>query len=107
MKNKIITFCALNLGFLLFSTTILAKENNVVSEINSNIFVESIKVKPLKKHDYTFENLDLKNLATTSEFNEIYLLKNFVLDSITNDQILMAKAVMDDLETSQNYIDLI
>jgi len=71
MKNKIITFCALNLGFLLFSITIFAKENNVVSEINSNIFVEYIKVKPLKKNDYTSEHLDLKNLATTSEFNDI------------------------------------
>ena len=89
MKNKIITFCALNLGFLLFSTTIFAIENNVVSEINSNIFVEYIKVKPY------FENRTLKTPDITSEFSEIYLSKNFVLDSITNDQVLMAKAVMD------------
>lgn len=53
----------------------------------------------------TFTEKSVRNLINT--FDESYIKQHFVTDTVTNEKILQAKAVMDDLETSQNFIDLV
>ncbi|MBC5837503.1 hypothetical protein [Flavobacterium muglaense] len=53
----------------------------------------------------TFTERNVRNLINT--FDESYIKQHFVTDTVTNEKILQAKAVMDDLETSQNFIDLV
>ena len=67
----------------------------------------STTTKFFKELDDVLEANTLNYKPKASEFTETYLKENFSLDSVTNNQILIAKEVMDDLETSQNYVDLV
>ncbi len=65
----------------------------------------TVKTRKFKSLDDVFSRE--ASVFKGSEFNSQYIANNFTLDSVTNDRVLEAAAVINDLETSQNYIDLV
>ncbi|MCV6628529.1 MAG: hypothetical protein OIF50_01580 [Flavobacteriaceae bacterium] len=75
--------------------------------LNASAFgvIDSVHIRP----NNTPSPNKLQNIVSTStsEFTDAYLLDNFPLSQVTNERRLEAKAVMDELEVSQNYLDLV
>jgi len=58
--------------------------------------------------DYPLSNTHTLNIPQrSSEFDAAFIEEHFPQDSLTNEFVLKAKKVIDELETSQNYIDLV
>ena len=96
--------------FLLLSVinqTILASNPTDSTTLKPTSLVKAIKTKSFKELDELLNAKTLDYQSQESEFNQDYIAQNFVLDSTTNAQKLEAKAVMDELERTQNYINLI
>lgn len=106
MERKIVLLCALCLYTLQLTATAIVNVNHILAETKPHPS-KTVRTKTFKELDDILKNKSLNYKSYTSEFNEAYITQNFSLDSITNDQIFMAKAVMDDLEISQNYVDLV
>lgn len=106
MLRKFTLLCIACLCAFQITAADIIKLNDVVSEINPPP-AKNIKIKRFKELDNVFKNHSFIYKTHISEFNETYITNHFAIDSSTNDQILQAKAVINELENSQNYIDLI
>ena len=83
------------------STTI---NKDTVANTNKFFSHKKIKTKSFKELDDVLKTSTLKYQPQASEFDEAYIAENFSLDTVTNNQILLAKAVMDDLEATQKHL---
>ena len=61
----------------------------------------------LKTFDEKMTSGNFHYKTNESEFNEAYIQQNFAIDSITNEALNKAKAVINILENTQNYINLV
>ena len=105
MIKKNTLLCVLFLCTIQLSAAIVVKDS--ITNVTAQSSIKTITTRSFKEFDNILKTNALKYQPKISEFNQTYITQNFSLDSITSNQILMAKAVMDDLETSQNYVDLV
>ncbi|WP_025741312.1 hypothetical protein [Aquimarina pacifica] len=88
-----------------FSGFSYEKNDKIKDSLLYSTSSSTIKTKKFKSLDNVLKTSSYS--PEISEFNSDYIKNNFILDDITNDHIAEAIAVINDLETSQNYIDLI
>ncbi|HIP49465.1 MAG TPA: hypothetical protein EYG92_10945, partial [Lutibacter sp.] len=105
IKKIIISF------FYIISFVITINANNEIPR-DSLLISYTEPLKKLPANFLTELNLQVKTNQfhyknVMSEFTNDYIKKNFALSSTTNEAMLEAKAVIDELEVSQNYIDLV
>lgn len=93
--------------FLIFvcQIRVFANIKDSLAVKNPQPISKKIKTRSFKGLDKLLRTNEIKYNPKTNEFNKTYLDKNFALDSVTNDLVLTAKSVMDDLEESQNYLE--
>nr|WP_299172732.1 hypothetical protein [uncultured Allomuricauda sp.] len=106
MTKNFFLICILNLCICHFTIAKSIEHRDSITSKGSNV------KKVLKKR--SFEEFDdasdvgFFNYKTLkSEFNKAFIEENYGLTSLMNDRILEAKAAIDEIETNQNYVDLV
>jgi len=102
MSKRVILICLFLIQTVQFVQASISRETDSLSKKNYNLSGE--------KASRRFFNESQSHVAfssVTSEFDQDYFVKNFPIDTVTDQQIGMAKAVIEELEKSQNYVDLI
>lgn len=105
MVKKILLVCVL----CMYSFKIIANTFNKDS-ITTNLeppSKQSLKKKSFRQFDAFIESQQINYKPKISEFDASYIAQNFATDSTTHKQVSDAKKVMDELDISQNYIDLV
>ncbi|WP_298778361.1 hypothetical protein [uncultured Polaribacter sp.] len=107
MRKKTAFFIVFFLSVFKLFANVGLNNNDFIEKKDSIILKNKVKTKSFEEFDKIVNTNIIQYQTSTSEFNQTYISENFPLDSIANNKILMAKAVMDDLDTSQNYVDLV
>lgn len=100
MIKKVMLFC-----LLLLHTFQFVKANN--SEKRDSILNKKTTLRFFDRLQVDQQNHFSIPSSGKSEFDEDYINHNFSLDTITNEQVGIAKSVFEVLEENQNYVDLI
>lgn len=103
MKKKLFSFTLIVFySFVVFANktpkdSLLVSENNLVKELPSDLLK---KLNNIKTKDFHYKPME-------SEFNDDYIKQNFGLDSITNQALDRAVEVINQLESTNNFLDFI
>jgi len=105
MANRVLLIC-----LLLLQTMQTMQANTLRVKDSLSGKKGTIEVKAKRRFFDGLKN-NSQNLLTfsssKSEFDQVYIQENFVLDTVTNEQVGTAKSVFEALETNQNYVNLI
>ncbi|OCB74417.1 hypothetical protein [Flavobacterium crassostreae] len=104
MIKKITLFYIFIFLILPFSASITAKNNPIETAKKKQFSTKVIKEIQLSDR-IPFSDKNSTNSIST--FDESYIRQHLFTDTITNEKILQAKAVMNEIEARQNFIDLV
>ncbi len=107
MKKRISTLvCVLYLcAFQLNAASVIKERDSIKNTANHTSKV--IKTKSFKELDAILRSKSLHYTPSVGEFDQAYIERNFPLDSVTNSDLTEAANVMNLLEESQNFVDLL
>ena len=108
MIKKFLQYCLFGLLFISYTPITASGHNRIDYDVGEkNQTVAPQKKRSFKKLDTVYAQKIFDHSLHIGEFTDAHIKKHFVLDTVTNELVLEAKNAMDELEVSQNFVEVL